>query len=367
MLIAAAASATTLAGVLYRHWLVVKNTSNYIADGDYISQSAALRVEPITAISKDLDNHPSIDDILETNLTLVCSFYTAAMQIKGVIKDVKVLKTLSSLNPEPSLDNFSAESVKHTLCKESYGTNKEDYQFGLPLKSSLESASLEYNQVSTEISETKVIGKEIDIMLTDTKTEDGKTNSHKVKVMLRLVGKSVSNNTLVKVMSQYDSSKEAGERWHAVKTGRISFIKDFIFNMDIYEERKKLMMSDDVDFYKTIMERSHTSKVVGALNENPHMASATNVYIISSDVEREIEASLRGKFTSMKTRNRIFDITKAMLISIVDLDRDKLIIWYRGLEDPTILKLGNLKSKSKKLDDMYEIIKTLAAYKTPSF
>ena len=168
-------------------------------------------------------------------------------------------------------------------------------------------------------------------------------------------------------MSQFDKSKTVSERWKAVKSGRISFIKDFIFNMDLYEERKKLMMSDDVEFYETIMDRSNKSKVIGGLSSNPGMAEATNVYIISEAIERDIEKKLRGRFTSAKVRGRVFDITKAMIISVVDRDREKAIIWYRGLSEPTVISLSKLKSKSKKLDDMYEIIKSLAAYKAPSF
>lgn len=370
-LLTAGAAITTLSGVLYKHWLRLKNIDSYVSDGDYISQSSALRVEPITAVSHDLLNHEDIDNVLKANLMLVSSFYSAAMQMRGVIKDVKVLKTLNSLNPDPSLDSFSTESSTGFI-PENYGIEEGDYEHGLPTSRSLENSNI-FKSVSVDEGgdETKIFGKEIQIDLADLEERDadGKpiNKSYSIKVLLRLTAKFVSNNTLTAVMTQFDKSKTMSERWKAVKSGRISFIKDFIFNMDLYEERKKLMMSDDVGFYETIMDRSNKSKIIGGLSSNPGMAEATNVYIISEVVERDIEKKLRGRFTSAKVRGRIFDITKAMLITVVDRDREKAIIWYRGLSEPTVISLSKLKSKSKKLDDMYEIIKSLAAYKAPSF
>jgi hypothetical protein len=158
------------------------------------------------------------------------------------------------------------------------------------------------------------------------------------------------------------------ERFHAWRSGRINFIRDLVLCQDMIDEHKKALMNDEQGTYSEIMRRVNNSRKYGMLTQNPSLATASNLFVLSYDTALQIEQRLGGKLSNPRVREKMFDATYAMIIAVIDTRYNRAVFYHRGISaatDVSIRELSN--SKESKGPDIMDIFKAYQLGNAPSY
>jgi len=378
------------------------------------------RVEPLTVLSKDLLTVEYMPEIMQTMLNIFVGYYLQAVAITSSIESVRIIKVLDRLNPDRDpnmldLLNFSRDVATSGLGFESYDDtlylSEENYKFRLPKAGmALEGKtwrkakhSQDYEDDSgnkepeldtkfdrlpysgkdgtnTIVNEVVnlAVGKYIDVtvtatpMLVSTDSDKSKVENVpitlKIPVNVRLAPVVVPDFTIDHILTIKKADNTFVERYHSWRSGRISFIKDLIFCQDMIDAHKKALMNDETGTYAEIMRRVSNSMKKGVLTQNPSLSSASNIFIISDDIARNIEVKLGGKLSNARIRQKAFENTYAMIIAVVDRRFERVIFYYRGIETATNVSLREIKASNKsKGPDILDVFKALNSGNAASF
>jgi hypothetical protein len=128
------------------------------------------------------------------------------------------------------------------------------------------------------------------------------------------------------------------------------------------------MIGDETGTMLEIMRRVNNSKKYGLLTKNPSLVSASNLFVVTEEIARELEGKLGGRLTNFKTREQAFENTYAMVIVVIDREWQRVTFYTRGIQSYTDLSYKELKSVGKdKGPDIMDILKSLNTGHAPVF
>ena len=190
-------------------------------------------------------------------------------------------------------------------------------------------------------------------------------NSMKYPVQVNLAPCSLTNASILHILARTSEDHSFTERFHSWRAGRISLINDLIFCQDMIREHKKALMEDTEGVISEIVRRANNAKGVGLLTQNPSLASASSLFVISSTVARELENKLGGKLSNMRIREKAFENSYAMIIAVIDPDMERVTFYHDGINAATDVSIREIsasnKSKGPDIMDMLNLYKQGAA------
>ena len=351
---------TTLEGIVRLVNVVKDNVTNFYTTKSLSEATKLTRVEPLTIISKDLLNLEYIQDVNQSLLSMFSGYYLQAVSLLTKINDVQVVKILDSLNPDRDETGWLMEDK--VLSKESFRTLVlENYKYDLPKTTNV---ALEFDKSNSEqlmtISNLSV-GKLLDVNIGYT-DQKGDNKSVKLPVSVRLMVSVLPNATIGHLLASKTEDTSLTERFHAWRSGRISFIRDLIFCQDLIDEHKRVMIGDESSTMLEIIRRVNNAKKFGILTKNPSLVSASNLFVISEQVAKEIELKLGGKLSNNRIRQKAFENTYAMIIAVVDREYERVTFYTRGINASTDLSVKEIKqmTKNKNGMDIGDILKSMS-------
>lgn len=391
-------------------WTV--NTVQSGRHGSLVEATQTMRVQPLCVIDHTLSTSPILEPLNQNLLNLFSAYYLQAVARDNVIGKVSVFRRLDKLNPNRS----KAESVLNNAAIILNGMEGY-YDTSLPclpklanthvereaIKSATESLvySMEAIEVTdesvTETAETaekpsawKRIGQSIvdDIngidkngtpknekasalssgdakeltqlavgkILNVTFTENG--SSLTIPVAVRLMTSLMLPNALVRLLNFGSRERDLTlkERWHAYKSGKIEFWRDFILAKDLKKQRVKDITADKDRVYQKIQARLLDNAAAGAMSANPSLANMSNIIIINKPTLQELESVLGGKFSNFNLRERVFNNTGIMLFAVVDNDSQRVKIYHQSIEECTDVSFNEINRGSKKDTDITDLL-----------
>jgi hypothetical protein len=350
-----------------------------------LSETTGLtRVEPLTIVSKDLLTVEYLPDIMQSLLNMFSGYYLQAVNKITTISDVRVAKILDRLSPDRDMEVFL---LSHENYKKTYELSAESFKYRLPLMS--HRLSLEDNEddndedlsigglTKDQINHAMVdltnlaVGKLLTVVVsTPGVNEEGKTTQTKVTIPIsvRLAVTTLPNQSIEHIFTLQTEDNTLTERWHKWRSGQISFIKDLILCQDLIDEHKKALMNDKTGVYNEIVRRATNAKKYGLLTNNPSLASASNLFVISDSSAKIIEAKFSGKLANPRVRQSVFENTYAMIIAVVNREWERVTFYTRGIAQPTEVSIKDIKASNKgKGPDIMDVIKSLTGGNAPSF
>ena len=139
---------------------------------------------------------------------------------------------------------------------------------------------------------------------------------------------------MINILASKTEDASLTERYHAWRAGRISFIRDFIFAQDLIDESKRAMIGDETGTIQEIIRRVNNSKRYGLLTQNPSLVSASNIFVFTEATARDLEMKLGGPLKNAKIREKAFNNTYAMIITVIDREREIVTFYIRGINAP---------------------------------
>lgn len=331
------------------------------------------RVEPLTVISKDCLQLEYLPDVLQSLVNIFAGYYLQAIALQTKIDNVNIRKVLDRLNPDRDFYHPAFETFKDIQT-----ISIENYKFKLPKPGMeafevSESSKLERNLPRPEFSVSEpskvlsemsnmAVGKMIEVTI--------QSGDQKVRIPVRvsLAPAQLTNQSITHILALKTEDNTLVERFHKWRSGRIDFIKDLIFCQDLIDEHKRALMKDESGVYTEIIKRANNAKKFGALSVNPSLVSASNIFVISETVAREVEQKLGGKLSNPRIRQLAFENTYAMIIAVVDRDFERVTFYHRGIAAATDVSIRDIKNSNKtKGPDIMDIMKALSAGSSPSF
>ena len=377
----------------------LRNVDAYQKNKSLADVGKLTRVEPLTVVSKDCITLDYLPEIMNTTLNVFSAYYLQAVSIYGQIDSVRIMKILDRLNPDRDrMPDYLIDAAEEQAAKN--GTNTwgfesindmptlvaDNYKYKLPKTTRVAtegtlltkpdqqnpinvSASVDgdANKVLSEMSNLAV-GKVLDVRIKVSKAGDNIPSTKEISgsdvvsipVTVRLTPALLTNHSILNILTLKSQDNSLVERFHAWRAGRISFIQDMIFCQDLIDAHKKALMEDQEGVYSEIIRRTNNAKVGGLISKNPSLVSASNLFIISEDVAKQVEQKLGGKLSNANIRNLAFDNTYAMLLIVVDREWERVTIYTRGVSVGSSFSVKEIKSISKgKGPDVMDILKAM--------
>jgi hypothetical protein len=408
---------------------ILKNTLTAVADTSSLTDIAKLaRVEPLAIVSRDCMTLDYLPDVMTTLLNIFIGYYLQAVSIGGRVDSVKVIKILDRLNPDRDHTGAILMASAMETLRDMPTMNINEYEYRLPMHTAMEdNRGAEPYFTATDKSKKVELGGETDLEATGSKVGDirktltesanlavgkiinvdinvsrrqseteysekgtitTKQNGDKetrqsmnenrensiasstvsIPVMVRLSPSLLPSNSIVKMLTLESEDNTFIERYHAWRSGRISFIRDLVLCQDMIDEHKKALLHDEQGTYSEIMRRVANSRKFGLITQNPSMAVASNLIVISQDVALEVEKKLGGKLSNPRIREYAFNSTYAMIIAVIDTRYNRVTFYHRGIATATDVSIRELVQASKgKGPDIMDIFKAYQLGNAPSY
>lgn len=339
-----------------------------------IDITSVARVEPIAIVSQDCVNLEYMPDIMQTLQSLFTAYYLQALAVTTNISNVSVAKVLGKLNPNSNpagtaWGKMGFESYKDepTYTTEAFSSPwlyaAENYKYQLPMFG-MESEEKPNPNISEEEKKKKkeaqdkftIDGKQLTPITDTTNLSVGKLinvtirendQSVVVPLSIRLFVTSVPDKNLVSMLTMQNRDTTFKERWHAYRSGKISFIKDLILCQDLIDESKKAMMKDKDGVISQIFQRSNNSKLTALFGDDLNLASASNLFVISEAGQAAIEQKLSSKLSNFKTREMLFKSGYMMILVVVDRTWERVTFYHRGIAAGTSVGIKDIKAANK--------------------
>ena len=367
-----------------------------------IDVTQVARVEPLTVISKDCLNVEYITDVMQSALSLFTGYYLQAVALSSRVDNVRVVRVLDRLNPDRKFNDLliiSEESIK-----EQVSVSLESFKYRLP--TSLNKPALESERarvLKPRVLATELMDKldKVNIDTSDELLEMPHSGSHTdkdgikqimelsnlsvgklinvdicfdetkvtVPISVRLNATSLNNEPILHILAFKKEDNTLVERFHAWRSGRIGLIKDLIFCQDLIDEHRRALMADESGVYSEIIRRVNSAKKFGILSGNPSLVSASNIFIISEEVAKDLERKMGGKLDSPHTREKVFNNTYAMLLIVINRDWERVTFYHRGISSSTEVSVKGMKTanNAKGGVDIADVLKSLSSGAAPSF
>lgn len=205
-----------------------------------------------------------------------------------------------------------------------------------------------------------------------------------IPIMVRLLVNVVPTRTLESLLVRYKEDISFSERWFSWRAGRIRFWKDLVMCQDLVREHKRTVIDAENDVVGKI--DSRVNKAIIAKTANIGLKAATdryddiktidtlsfgvasNLYVITASEATKFEYFLGGKLSDIRTRNKLFGNGYAMILVVVDPDRERVKFYINGVDGYTDLSVKEIKSMSKnKGPDIGDMLKMLQMGMSPTF
>lgn len=397
----------------------VQSANSYYADTSLPQATKLTRVEPITIVSRDLLNNPETKTVLNSKLALFCAYYLQAVDILTKVQDVEVVRILDKLNPDRDDTSFlltggkkSGKVNRSSFGMESFGyASSENYHYRLPtasrmaleqgrdertiqvatrnmelesknadLEKKIEALKEKAGNKNTEIGKAQEFG---DVKLDELanlstgkllnvsiayNTGSGEVRTITLPISVRLMVTTLPNDSIVRLMTYRSQDISFIERYHDWRAGRIEFLRDLMLAQDLITAHKKASMQDPTNTLAEITRRNVNAKKYGLMTKNPSLVAASTMLVISDAVAREAELKLGGKLENARIREKIFENTYAMIITVVDTQWETVTYYTRGISRGSNFSFHQLETKSRgNGPDVTDILKALTAGQAPSF
>jgi hypothetical protein len=339
-----------------------------------IEYSKPARVEPVCLVDADVLYLPETFDAMQTLQSMFAGYYLQAIALSSTIGRVSVMGKLDQFNPNRDPLTAAAGSQLFDIVPKAISMlSQESYQDALPYfgKPALEEKDITPNtgvsigkdalKEIREVSQLSV-GKMLSVEIED--------NGHKgvIPVAIRLIAVDTPTDSLVHILSLGNKDTSMKERYHAWRSGRIEFFRDFVLCLDLIKAHRKNLMNDADGTFTNIVKRQRNNQLSAILSANPSVATASNMVITSANTIAKLELEINGKFDNFRVREKLFSETSLMIVAVLDTQWDRVKFYHRSIPDITSLPYKALKSLTKGDGaDIGEILKAYQLGNAPSF
>lgn len=319
----------------------------------------AVSINPMVLIEDEIARMPEDqrNDILQAHLSLYSGWYLLASTLKLNVDGIAIRDILNPLNTNPSIRNsisISTESAKD-----------KDLSKGLSLDSYVaENRKADSGMIDKPSN--LMVGKIIDVPLAY--AAEGKS-APTVPVSVRLNPRRADIDFMVDLFKYINKDKGWVERYHQLRSGEIKSVMDYLTAADINREERRLALKDKDGIYKEGKARRAKGIFSALLSGNKAINVASTISILTKRSVSRLESVLDGgKLSNYRTRQKFFEETGSMILTVVNTDRETLTVYTRGYKEEATWSFRDIKNMGSSPSagfDMSSIMSSLSRGSLP--
>lgn len=365
------------------------------------------RVEPLVMLEEGTRTLPYITDVLQTLTSIFAGYYMQAVSLEVNVGSIETRRLLEKFNPNRQVIGPDAGMIQREVART---VGLEDYKWGLPDPFTPPVVSMEAVQTgertvtqqttrydehgnaittsqtqvtkTTETSEdepmsvgfgrdpgaaiTQMASMVVGVMLNVNIESNGHTAS--IPVTVRLMPNLMPSDVMLSILSYAERDTSAKARYHAWRSGELSFIRDIVLCQDLIDAHRETLRKDRTGIYAEILKRRNQNTAASAATGNISIATASNIVVMTSATAKKLEARTAGKLSNAAFRARVFQATYVMLLVVIDTEFEQVTIYTRGLAGSTTVSVKALKNAAKGSGpDVGEILRAYQLGQSPRF
>jgi hypothetical protein len=377
------------------------------ANSSLIEFTKPTQVEPIVVVDNSVVYNDVLPDVMQSLLSQFAGYYLQAAALLTNIDRVTVLRQLERLNPDrkgdalgriwsnesisiedyktrlprynpiASLEAFAPPAVVNTASTNTKLDSDEYRVTGIGKDSITQLRNLENLSVGKMIMVTVTAPDKVSIEKTTKGTGTNAKTTEKtsrspgvsvdIPVNIRLQAAQLDSHQIVHMLSQGNQDLSSGERKDGFLSGRLKFWKDIVFCMDLISSHRRALMKDKDGVMTEIAKRARNNTVASAVTNQPSLATASNMVIMSDSTAAQLENNIKGRLRDYRVRQKIFDVTSLMILVVIDPNLNRIKFYYRGIELGSEFSPRDLKGSNKgNGPDILDIMKAYQMSAVPS-
>ncbi len=343
----------------------VTSLTSHVTPQSYTDLAKLTSVEPLVIVSPDCANLEYMPAINQAVLSLFSGYYLQAVDALCAINDVNVVKILDKLNPNRDstgflvMDKLRNESAKYGIPPLGTKERLESYKLSLPQPGKvLRQEASKGDSLQDHVN--MAVGRMLDVNIA-VKDKDGCDVKANLRIAVRLKIGVIPDSSIVSILSNGTVDRGVEERYYAWRSGHLGFISDILFAEDIIREKYRMAVEDPTGTGAEILRRVSKNRKYGVLTNNPSMASASNIVVISDETAAQVGYRAGGDITNASTRKKIFDNCYAMIMVVVNRGTGRCRFFVRGQSDYATLSRKEIEKagNNKGGPDVLEILRAL--------
>lgn len=351
-----------------------------------IEYTSPARAQPITLLDNRAAQLPYIESVLHSAVNVFSGYYLMAYNLALNVGSVDVLRTLDKLNPNRDpllgttggrlggvkLQSASLSEFQNTLPmynqESPYVTERAYKQQSLaddvlregelePIETQIDRDFLRHHNENANLS----VGKLLNV------TVESNGSKASFPVMVQLLVSNVVPSVLAHTLS-YGQGRDRSlrARWREYRAGMIEFWRDLVWCQDLVEENRDLLRNDTQGIFRNAQKSKSKNMLAGILSGTPSVATASQIVVMTTETAADIESKTRTKFSRFKDREKIFKEMYLMLVYVIDPDFERVTIYHRSIEAPTIVSVKELQRSNKKGGpDILDVLNAYTNKKNP--
>lgn len=337
--------------------------------GSLIEYTRATRVEPVTLVDMRAAQLPYIDEVMGAALNVFAAYYLQAVSLSVNVGNVNVLRLLDKLNPNRDVSRAAGQAAGDFA---NYIT-QESFENGLPFigmnQSPYSQESQDYDTTATLKDSIKLVNDSANLSvgkLLEVTVESGPQRAT-FPVQVRLAANTIRPDVLAHTLAMDSKDTSLKGRYHGWRSGQLEFFKDIILCQDLIDEHRKNLMRDTTGYYKERVNARKNNRIAALLTRQPSVATASSIYIMTSETARELEMKMRGRLKDFKTREKLFADTMGMLLFVIDPDWENITLYSRSIATVGELSVKEIQRSGKggKGPDIMPILEAFMKQKSP--
>ena len=349
----------------------VIDTINRVNDAKAVSLPQFTRpaiIESPNFMQASLVEEPIVNDIIKNLYNIYIGYILVALQMNDlVVGNRRVRDVLGTVSTGSILTNSTESFVDRSVLTNGLTAGCESLDDFNKAKGHQVTGGGRIAEISHKDAAPIASGRQIEVKFA---TENGKepiTVMINVKFNTRLIP-----DQLVEQIIGMNFDLSLSKRYLQMQAGEISFVKDFILNLDKLERREKALKLDKGNIIKDIFRhQNHASfrQLFKLAVSNNHSYNLANSVLMLDDATATKYAKKVGfNFDNVRDRARFFASTYNLFIVLVDSQYSRVTLYINGIDQSASFSFNELKSSSSS-DKMglKEIMEYLNKSQMPKF
>jgi len=187
-------------------------------------------------------------------------------------------------------------------------------------------------------------------------------NSVELPVTLQLMPQIIHTDALPNVLAQITDDRSYKGRYHKYRAGEIENWVDYAFGLDLIDQDKKLLLSDETGLYATAREKQTRGWIATLTSGQKTINIASAMAIMDKNSQDALQMALGGKLKRARVREKYFVETMSMMLVMVDTLMQSVTIYQRGIAEAGTYTFKDIEKASRNANGM-DLTAVLQAYK----
>ena len=347
----------------------IRNAADNIGDDFNIHLTNYIKKSMISSrvfIQKSIVQEPILNDVLGTIQQLYLSWVLTAINMNNFVAGGKTIRNMLDVVATESFlgDYFQTMIDINTIMSDlmSFGPSKFEATVKKDKPGSLNAKASD------------VVSKEINITygrIVEVTFNVGNGNTVSVNLFIQLFPTFVEDNVMGEFLS-LNYKPDWRQRFFQVQAGELSFWKDFLFELDLSEKRKKALKNDNTGVFKEMLNelnKNETNRLKKMTGYAPNKQNIANtIHIFEKDSFNKFCHENRIDFKNQSHRDKYFSSTMSMMVVVIDPSYERVEMYFAGISNRAEYNYIQLQNQNKNSNyDLVSVMKAFANTSAPRF